>query len=101
MPAETPATAPREGRGPSADDTAEQCGDLIAGYDEDGPTAYECGAVVRRTETGHRCERGHAYTYAAYREAEGWDYASDPVEAELLSRAGVLGAPPGDDRPRP
>ncbi|MFF4933167.1 hypothetical protein ACFY2H_30405 [Streptomyces griseofuscus] len=76
-----------------------RCDQLIAGYDEDGPTAYECGAPVHHTDTGYSCDRGHAYTYAACRAAEGWDYASDRVEAELLARAGVVGVRPDDGRP--
>ncbi|MCX4826659.1 hypothetical protein OG883_44265 [Streptomyces sp. NBC_01142] len=100
MSATNPAGAPLDGRG-GADraDADDRCLDLVAGYDEDGPTAYECGALVRHTETGYSCARGHAYTYAAHREAEGWDYASDPVEAELLGRAGVIGVRPDDGRP--
>ncbi|MFG2211918.1 hypothetical protein [Streptomyces sp. NPDC048638] len=94
-----PVEIPADHGGTGVDDTGEPCGDLIAGYDEDGPTAFECGALVRHTETGYRCSRGHSYTYAVHREAEGWDYASDPAEAELLGRAGVLGVHPGDGRP--
>ncbi|MEW1760319.1 hypothetical protein AB0393_27895 [Streptomyces cyaneofuscatus] len=100
MPAGTPTEEPSDSqRAARTDDADEYCGDLVAGYDEDGPTAYECGAPVRHTTTGYRCARGHAYTYAVHREAEGWDYASDPVEAGLLARAGVLGVRPGDSRP--
>ncbi|MFI1312917.1 hypothetical protein ACH4TS_22650 [Streptomyces albidoflavus] len=77
----------------------EQCHDLVSGYDEDGPTAFGCGAPLRHTESGYRCAHGHSYTYAADRAAEGWDYASDAVEAELLGRAGVVGVRPGDGRP--
>jgi hypothetical protein len=100
MPATNPAGTPPNGEGSiDRDDVDDRCDELVAGHDEDGPTAYECGAPLRRTETGYSCGRGHAYTYAAYREAEGWDYASDPVEAELLARAGVVGVRPGDARP--
>ncbi|MFE0373393.1 hypothetical protein [Streptomyces tendae] len=97
MSAANPTDSPLDERGSS--DIEDRCHDLVEGYDEDGPTAYECGAPVRHTETGYGCARGHSYTYAVHREAEGWDYASDPVEAELLGRAGVIGVRPSDGRP--
>lgn len=81
---------------PSADDSPdESCGDLVHGYDEDGRTTYECGAPLHHTPTGYHCGKGHAYTYAAARHDQGWDYADDPVEAQLLAQAGVIGVPPG------
>jgi hypothetical protein len=94
-----PSDAPL-GQEDAVDDAGDdRCDQLVAGYDEDGPTAYECGARVHHTATGYGCARGHSYTYAASRAAEGWDYASDPVESELLARAGVIGVRPGDGRP--
>ncbi|MFJ4700481.1 hypothetical protein ACIP5N_22120 [Streptomyces sp. NPDC088768] len=90
---------PPPARLPDEAATDEQCHDLVSGYDEDGPTAFECGAPLRHTDSGYSCARGHSYTYAAERVAEGWDYASDAVEAELLGRVGVIGVHPGDGRP--
>ncbi|TLQ39198.1 hypothetical protein [Streptomyces marianii] len=93
-----PITPPTESAPDGLDDT---CGELVSGYDEDGPTAHECGAPLHHTENGYTCSRGHSYTYAACRAAEGWDYASDPVEAELLARAGVIGVYLYNSRPLP
>ena len=90
---------PPESRPDNQAETHEQCHDLVSGYDEDGPATFECGAPLRHTESGYSCARGHSYTYAADRAAEGWDYASDAVEAALLGRAGVIGVRPGDGRP--
>ncbi|MFJ3182595.1 hypothetical protein ACIPJN_29975 [Streptomyces sp. NPDC086796] len=80
-------------------DANDLCGWLVAGHDEDGPTAYECRAPVQHTNSGYSCARGHAHTYAEVRAAEGWDYASDPVEAELLAHFGVIGVRADDARP--
>lgn len=80
-------------------DRDETCSDLVAGYDEDGPTAYECGAPLHHTASGYHCDKGHSYTYSAVRHAEGWDYADDATEAALLAQAGVVGVRPSDSRP--
>jgi len=81
------------------DEPDETCGDLVAGYDEDGPTAYECGAPLHHTGSGYHCDRGHSYTYSSVRHAEGWTYADDPTEAALLAQAGVVGVRPSDACP--
>ncbi|KFG71509.1 hypothetical protein [Streptomyces mutabilis] len=93
------ATPPPESLPNDQAEAQEQCSDLVQGYDEDGPTAFECGAPLRHTDSGYSCARGHSYTYAAVRAAEGWDYASDAVEAALLGHAGVIGIRPDDGRP--
>ncbi|WP_217231388.1 hypothetical protein [Streptomyces anulatus] len=81
-----PNTAPADDQ-----DLDDLCGVLVADRDEDGPTTYECRALVRHTNSGYSCARGHAHTYAEVRASEGWDYASDPVEAEILAQSGVIG----------
>ena len=49
----------------------------------------DCGAPVTETDRGWTCARGHGHVYAEVRYAEGWDYAEDAGEAELLARAGT------------
>ncbi|MGW9032911.1 hypothetical protein ACWGQ5_55170 [Streptomyces sp. NPDC055722] len=103
MPVSTPGPddAPSDAEAPTAaaDELEDTCGELVFGYDEDGPTAYPCGAPLRYTETGYDCAKGHSYTYAEHRHAQGWDYASDQVEARLLAQVGVVGVRPDDSRP--
>ena len=66
--------------------------DLI-GDEEYGWEPYtrivECGAVAWPTQRGWTCEAGHEHVTAEVRMTEGWDYASDPGEAEQLRRYGV------------
>lgn len=83
----------------NTDEGDETCGDLVPGYDEDGPTAVECGAPLHHTQRGYHCDRGHSYTYSSVRHAEGWDYADDAAEAAQLAQAGVIGVQPSDSRP--
>jgi hypothetical protein len=63
---------------------------LVIGRDEDGQEIIgECGAESYGDDRGYQCSAGHSHVYAEVRAAEGWDYASDPLEAEALRRNGV------------
>lgn len=63
---------------------------VSVGRDEDGGEIIrECGAESYGNDRGYECAGGHSHVYAEYRAAEGWDYASDPVEAEALRRNGI------------
>lgn len=49
----------------------------------------ECGAASWENERGYECEAGHSHVYAEVRDREGWDYASDAEEAEMMRRNGL------------
>jgi hypothetical protein len=68
------------------------CSTHVVRYTEDGPESAECGAASWADRRGHSCEAGHSHVYAQVRiMEEGWDYASDAQEANVL-RAYGLGA---------
>lgn len=64
-----------------------ETGEWLGG--EDGPSIVECGAEAIFTDWGFECAAGHSHVRAEVRHAEGWDYAEDHGEAELLSRWGT------------
>jgi hypothetical protein len=59
------------------------------GYDEDGPAYRSCVGIVTETPRGWECSNGHEHVTAEVRYAEGWDYASDELEAAQLRKYGV------------
>lgn len=67
------------------------CGWLVVtGRDEDGDEIIrECGAESCGDDRGYGCMAGHSHVYAEYRAIEGWEYASDALEAEALRRNGI------------
>ena len=71
-----------------------QCGWLLEGrYDDGSRYTFPCEAPARftpeRAEGSYACTRGHDHIPAEVRYAEGWDYAADEDEAELLRRHGT------------
>lgn len=58
---------------------------------EDGFYVVECGGAVTEDARGYECEFGHSHVYAEVRHREGWDYASDAEEADMMRRH-LLGA---------
>jgi hypothetical protein len=55
------------------------------------PGIVECGAPTRMRAdgTGYDCANGHEHTYAEARQAQGWDYAEDAMEAAYLAKYGT------------
>lgn len=63
-----------------------------AGHTEDGDEIIrECGAASTELpdDRGYTCEAGHSHIYCEVRAAEGWDYASDAEEAQMMRRYGL------------
>lgn len=59
-------------------------------HPEDGERMImECGYALHVTARGHHCDNGHQHVTAEVRWTEGWDYASDELEAEGLRKCGV------------
>lgn len=69
----------------------EPCTWLVkTGTDEfGGDLIYDCGADSWADDEGWRCSRGHSHVPYQQRIEQGWDYASDGMEAELLRRNGT------------
>ena len=65
------------------------CTWLLERHGEDGLYVVECGALSWEDERGYGCAAGHDHVYAEVRDAEGWDYASDAQEAEMMRRNGL------------
>jgi hypothetical protein len=66
------------------------CTWLLEGRYDDGSTyTFECGAPTRESADGYACDHGHDYVTPEARAAQGWDYAADEGEAELLRRYGT------------
>ena len=60
--------------------------------DEDGQDVIvECGAPTRPTDGrgSDECTAGHLHVPAEVRMEQGWDFAADRGEAEILAKAGV------------
>ena len=72
---------------------------LVGGYyveydgQDDWVEAYtsveDCGAEAIYTDRGFECAAGHSHVSMYARQAEGWDYAEDEIEAGRMARAGV------------
>lgn len=71
------------------DDRTFACTDLVGErHPEDAEMRYyPCGATAVTTATGFTCEAGHDYTTPQARADQGWDYATEPGEADALARA--------------
>jgi hypothetical protein len=69
--------------------TAWACTWLLERWGEDGMYVVECGALSWEDERGYGCEAGHTHVYAEVRHAEGWDYASDAEEADIMRKNGL------------
>lgn len=67
------------------------CGWGMLAQGEDGPYTIFCDAPARARAdgTGYDCILGHEHTTAEARRQQGWDYASDLGEAELLAKYGT------------
>jgi len=60
------------------------------GVNEDGEAVIvDCGYPTTYDARGWRCEAGHEHVRDEVRHGEGWDYASDEGEAELLAKYGT------------
>ena len=68
------------------------CGWGIQIYTEDGPATGFCERpawTLPGDDNSFECAGGHSHISQETRIREGWDYAGDQGEAELLARAGV------------
>lgn len=74
-----------------AGDTVGTCSDLFptGEFTEDGEQVVtSCVGDAFHDERGVTCTRGHSYVNTETRMHEGWDYAADAGEAELLRKYG-------------
>lgn len=62
-----------------------------SGDPDDGgyQAVVDCGAEAIFTDRGFECAAGHSHVVAEVRSAEGWDYAEDHGEAEILAKWGT------------